>query len=257
MRTPFLAANWKMNLTRREAKNLVEDLVKQCHPLQDREMVIAPPFHLLGEVASWLQGKANFHLAAQNCHFKDSGAFTGEVSAPMLKDIGCHSVIIGHSERRAMFGETDESCSKKVGAALAQGLVPILCVGETLEQSEAGRTREVVVSQTRLGLQGHSIQGGNQLVIAYEPVWAIGTGKTDTPENANQTMSYIREELSNLFGERIAQQVRLLYGGSVKPGNVDALMACHHIDGALVGGASLEAESFGRIVQFQTSAAKA
>ncbi len=121
MRTPFLAANWKMNLTRREAKNLVEDLVKQCHPLQDREMVIAPPFHLLGEVAGWLQGKANFHLAAQNCHFKDAGAFTGEISAPMLKDIGCHSVIIGHSERRAMFGETDESCSKKVGAALAQG----------------------------------------------------------------------------------------------------------------------------------------
>lgn len=253
MRTPLLAANWKMNLSRREAKNLVSDLLTACAPLKEREVVFAPSYHLLADIGPMLENKANFHLSAQNVYCKQSGAFTGEVSAPMLRDVGCNYVIIGHSERRALFHESDLDCHKKVGAALAHGLVPILCVGETLEQSEAGQTKTVVVSQTRNALQNHSFQGGHQLVIAYEPVWAIGTGKTDTPENANKTMGYIREELANLFGERLAGQVRILYGGSVKPGNIDALMACQHIDGALVGGASLEVDSFKRIIQFQTA----
>ncbi len=250
-RTPFLAANWKMHMTRRDARNLVEDLLKATGPVKEREVLIAPPFHLLTELEPLLKGHANVHLGAQNCHWEKQGAFTGEVAAPMLRDCGCGHVIIGHSERRAMFGETNETCAKKVAAVLNEGMVPVLCVGETLAEREAGRTKEVNVQQLSGSLKGITIDAGNKLIVAYEPVWAIGTGKTDTPDNANQTMGQLREELATLFGERVAQQVRLLYGGSVKPDNVDAFMAMPHIDGALVGGASLKADSFARIVGYQ------
>jgi triosephosphate isomerase len=253
MRTPFLAANWKMNMTRREARNLVEDLLKTAGPVKGREVLIAPPFQLLAELEPLLKGQTNYHLGAQNLHWEKNGAFTGEVSAPMLRDCGCTFVIIGHSERRAMFGDTNETCARKVAAALAEGLTPVLCVGETLAEREAGKTKEVNVGQLSGSLKGISVDSGSKLVVAYEPVWAIGTGKTDTPENANQTMAVLREELARLFGERVAQQVRLLYGGSVKPDNVDAFMAMPHIDGALVGGASLKADSFARIVGYQAT----
>lgn len=253
MRTPILAANWKMNLSRREARNLVEDLLKLAYPVQQREVVICPSYHLLTEVGSLLDGKSHYGLGAQNLYWKESGAFTGELSPTMLRDCGCSHVIIGHSERRAYFHETDETCHKKVEAALQHNLIPILCVGETLEQREAGRTREVCVTQLQGALKGQSLTSGDKLVIAYEPVWAIGTGKNDSPPEADKTMGVLRAEIANLFGERIAQQVRLLYGGSVKPDNIDAFMACPHIDGALVGGASLKADSFARIVNYQAA----
>ena len=250
MRTPLLAANWKMNMGRRDAKVLVEDLLEQIKGVRDRDVAICPPFHLLADVSTLVENHAGVALGAQNMHWKESGAFTGEVSAPMLRDVGCKMVIIGHSERRAMFNDTDESCNLKVKSALDHGLIPILCVGETLEQREAGKTEEVVTGQLRGALSGQSIESGDHIVIAYEPIWAIGTGKTDSPEGANKTMVVLRNTLAELFGERIAQQVRLLYGGSVKPENVAGFMACRDIDGALVGGASLKAESFAKIVKF-------
>lgn len=257
MRVPLLAANWKMNLSRREARNLVEDLLKAAFPVSEREVVLCPSFHLLCEVGGLISGKAHYGLGGQNLYFKESGAYTGEVSPTMLRDCGCSHVIIGHSERRAYFHESDADCKAKVEAALQHNLVPILCVGESLEQREAGQTREVVLKQLHGALTGLSLPSGDKLVIAYEPIWAIGTGKTDTPEGAEATISVIRAELGLLFGERIAQQVRLLYGGSVRPDNIDALMACPNIDGALVGGASLKADSFARIVNYQTQASLA
>lgn len=250
MRTPLLAANWKMNMARRDAKVLVEDLLEKIHDVRGRQVAICPPFHLLADVSTILENNSAILLGAQDMHWADSGAYTGEVSAPMLRDVGCKMVIIGHSERRAMFGETDETCNQKVKAALNHGLIPILCVGETLEQREAGQTAEVVVGQLRGALQGQSIDSGERFVVAYEPIWAIGTGKTDSPEGANKTMVVLRNTLAELFGERISQQVRLLYGGSVKPQNIKGFMDCRDIDGALVGGASLKAESFAGIVNY-------
>lgn len=257
MRIPILAANWKMNLSRREAKNLVEDLLKAAYPVTSREVVLCPSAHLLCEVGSLIAGKTHYSLGGQNLYWKESGAFTGEVSPTMLRDCGCSYVIIGHSERRAYFHETDADCAKKVEAAMQHNLIPILCVGESLEQREAGKTREVVVGQLQGALKGQSMASGDKFVVAYEPIWAIGTGKTDSPEEADKTIGVLRQEIGNLFGERIAQQVRLLYGGSVKAENIDSLMACPNIDGALVGGASLKADSFARIVNFQTQASLA
>ena len=250
MRLPLLAANWKMNMTRREARVLVEDLLARVGDLRGREVALCPPFHLLSEVGALLEGRASVHLGGQDVYWEDSGAFTGEVSAPMLRDVGCRFAIIGHSERRALFGETDETCRRKIVAASNHGLVPILCVGESLQEREAGQTRDRVVGQLRGALQGFSMDSGDRLVVAYEPIWAIGTGKTDSPEEANRTMGFLRATLAELFGERVAAQVRLLYGGSVKADNIDGFMACRDIDGALVGGASLKAESFARIVGF-------
>ncbi|MBQ7502689.1 triose-phosphate isomerase [bacterium] len=250
MRTPLLAANWKMNMARQDANTLVKDLMAAVGNVRDRDVAICPPFHLLADVEKLVEGHENVYLGAQDLHWKDSGAFTGEVSAPMLKDVGCRMVIIGHSERRAMFGETDETCAKKLAAAMQHGLVPILCVGESLEQHEAGKTVDIVKAQLRADLEGLTLDDGNKLVIAYEPIWAIGTGKADTAENANNTMIALRKVLAEIFGEEIAQQVRLLYGGSVKPANIAGFMACSDIDGALVGGASLKAESFSQIVNY-------
>lgn len=254
MRTPLLAANWKMHKTGREARVLVEDLLRVVGNPSGREMALCPPFPYLGAVGELLTGKPWAALGSQNLYWKDSGAFTGEVSAPMVKDCGCKYAIIGHSERRALFHETDADCQKKVAAANAHGLVPILCVGESLEQREGGQTAEVVLGQLRGALQGAGfLDSGSKLVVAYEPIWAIGTGKTDTPEEANKTMVLLRSDIAAQFGERVASQVRLLYGGSVKPNNIDGFMAQPDIDGALVGGASLEAESFGRIVCFESA----
>lgn len=253
MRTPLLAANWKMYMTRREATTMVEDLLATCSGIKAREVLICPPFHLLDTVKGLLDGKSAFALGAQNLHWEEWGAFTGEISGPMLRDAGCRAVIIGHSERRAYFGETDENCRRKVNAALEHGLLPVLCVGETLEQREAGETLKVVETQLRGALEGLSLDSGSRLVVAYEPVWAIGTGKTATPEDAEQVMGQLRTELSKLFGERVANQVRILYGGSVKPDNIDSLMEKPNIDGALVGGASLKADSFSRIVRYQVT----
>ena len=238
-----------MNKTPAETRELINEL----KPLvQDAEVdvVVCPPFVCLAAAAEALKG-SNIALGAQNMHFEEKGAYTGEIAPNMLKELGVEYVIIGHSERRQYFGETDESVNKKVTVALAHGLNPIMCVGETLEEREKGITEKVVEKQTREGLKGLEGQDVQRVVIAYEPVWAIGTGKTDSPEEANRTMSLLRATLAELFGERIASQVRLLYGGSVKPENIDSFMACREIDGALVGGASLKAESFARIIQFQ------
>ncbi|MBQ7529894.1 triose-phosphate isomerase [bacterium] len=250
MRTPLLAANWKMNMARQDAHKLVEDLLAKVNGVSGRDIAICPPFHLLADIEKLIEGRDSIYLGAQDLYWKDSGAYTGEVSAPMLCDVGCKMVIIGHSERRAMFAETDQTCFNKIAAAISHKLVPILCVGESLEEREAGKTEEKVVAQLRADLQGQKIESGDQLVIAYEPIWAIGTGKTDSPENANKTMIILRQTLAEIFGAEIAQQVRLLYGGSVKPENIAGFMNCEEIDGALVGGASLKADSFAKIVNY-------
>ncbi|HIB64738.1 MAG TPA: triose-phosphate isomerase [Phycisphaerales bacterium] len=252
MRTPLMAANWKMHLNRREAKTLVEDLLKAIDGTSN-EVLICPPTLLFDTVQAACKG-SKVATGVQNMHFADKGAFTGEVSAEMVKEAGAGYVIIGHSERRAIFGETDEMCAKKVLQADAFGLVPVLCVGESLQERESGSTTKVIDTQLNGSLEGFTPTSGDRLVIAYEPVWAIGTGKTATPADAETVIKHIRERLSEKYGERIANSVRVLYGGSVKPDNVDELMAQPNIDGALVGGASLEAESFARIVNFQVHA---
>ncbi|MBI2264470.1 MAG: triose-phosphate isomerase [Armatimonadetes bacterium] len=254
MRTPILAANWKMHKTIKEAVNFILSLKRELPQNHDRDVVICPPFPALSEVSKVLDG--GIKLGAQNLHWEEKGAFTGEVSAEMLRDAGCQYVIIGHSERRKYFGESDEWVSKKVRAALNWGLRPILCVGETLEQRKAGQTREVVSRQVRAALEGLTPSQISQIVIAYEPVWAIGTGVTDTPSEANETCGMIRQMLEERAGYEGAQKVRIQYGGSVKPENIDGFMAQKEIDGALVGGASLDVAAFVRIVRFEALAGR-
>lgn len=249
-RRPLIAANWKMHKNRREAIVFSEELQARVGPVEDREVVLAPPFTALWAVREVLTAKG-FALAAQNSHWEEKGAFTGEISVAMAKDCGCDYVILGHSERRHVFGETDSVIRKKVGAVLKHGLLPILCVGEVLEEREGGRTFGVIREQTEKGTEGLSPDQLEGLVIAYEPVWAIGTGKTATPGQAQEVHAFIRELLGSLFDKKIANGTRILYGGSVKPDNVDSLMGEPDIDGLLVGGASLEVESFQRIVRFQ------
>ena len=249
-RTPLLAANWKMHLTRREAKTLIEDLVKHVGETNN-DVLICPPALLVDTVKDTL-GSSKIAIGTQNMHFADKGAFTGEISAEMVKDAGCKFVVIGHSERRAMFGDTDEICAKKVNQADANGIIPVLCVGESLQQREKGITNDVISEQLTGSLVGLNLDSGDRLVVAYEPVWAIGTGRTATPEDAEAVVKFIREKLAEKYGERIASAIRILYGGSVKPTNVDSLMAQANIDGALVGGAALNAESFARIVNFES-----
>ena len=251
-RTPLMAGNWKLHLTIAESVELASALAEQIEGVEGREVMIAPVFTALADVARAMKGSAVL-LGAQDLYWEEKGAFTGEVSAPLLKDAGCSHVIVGHSERRQYFGETDGSVNRKARAALAAGLVPVVCVGETLEEREAGREREVVEGQVNRGLEGFSPDEAGRLVLAYEPVWAIGTGRTATPAQANEMHACIRDLLSRSFGDIVAARIRVLYGGSVKPGNVDELMAEPHIDGALVGGASLEAASFARIVRFRPS----
>jgi triosephosphate isomerase len=247
-RTPILAGNWKMHGTTAEAKALAGGLAARVGGLADRSVVLAPPFTALATVMAAVAG-TKIVVAAQNMHWADKGAFTGEVSPGMLLDLGVRHVILGHSERREIFGESDEIVRKKVEAALAHGLTTILCVGETLAERDAGRTLEVVARQVDVALRGLDAKIGERLVLAYEPVWAIGTGRVATREQAQEVHGEIRGLLRDLGLP--ADRIAILYGGSVKPDNVDGLMAERDIDGALVGGASLEVESFTRIVEYR------
>ncbi len=249
-RTPLLAGNWKMWGTRGEAAALSTALTAVVGRTPGREVMIAPPFTALDVVRSVLDGSA-IQLGAQNLHWEPKGAFTGEISAPMLVEAGCTYVIIGHSERRQLFGETNETVNKRLHAALAAGLTPVVCVGETLQERDADATVQVVERQVVAGLAGISPAALAKSVVAYEPVWAIGTGKTATPAQAQDVHRTIREQLAKVADQHTADRVRILYGGSVKPDNIDSLMAEPDVDGALVGGASLVAEQFIRIVQFE------
>lgn len=247
MRKPFIAGNWKMNLRRDSSLALVHGLLDSLSASENVDVAVCPPPVYLHDVGAALRG-SQVMLGAQNMYHKDDGAFTGEVSGPMLGDLGCQCVILGHSERRQFFGETDASVNEKLNAALANGLTPIVCVGETLEQREAGETEAVIASQVRGSLAGLSAEEGGKLVVAYEPVWAIGTGKTATPAQAEEVHAQIRSLLSELFQASVADSIRIQYGGSVKPENASELLGQPNIDGALVGGASLKAESFAAIV---------
>ncbi len=248
-RTPLLAGNWKMHTTRSEAVALVDELLAQIAEVRDRDVLVAPPFTALVPVAERLRG-SRVLLAGQNLHWEDRGAFTGEVSGPMLKDAGCTHVIIGHSERRQFFGDTDDAVARKAEAALRAGLIPIVCVGESLAEREAGATLTVVERQVRAGLARLEATALPLVVLAYEPVWAIGTGRVATPEQAEEVHAAIRHILAEIANPSVAAAVRILYGGSVKADNVDALMRQADVDGALVGGASLKAGEFARIVRY-------
>jgi triosephosphate isomerase len=248
-RTPILAANWKMHGAPSEAVVLIDALLARLSQASDREVIVAPPFPALAPVAARIQGKP-IGLAAQNLHWEDRGAFTGEVSAPMLVDVGCSHVIVGHSERRQLFAETDEWVARKVEAALRHRLTPILCVGESLAEREAGQTLSIVEGQVRAAV-GRLAADASRLIVAYEPVWAIGTGKVASPEQAEEVHAAIRRLIGEIAEPAVAAQLRILYGGSVKPDNIDSLMRQPDIDGALVGGASLDAGDFARIVGFE------
>lgn len=250
MRVPLIAGNWKMFKTLPEALGFAADIKGRVAGVVDTEMLICPAFIYLAPLAQALKGSP-VKVGSQNVFWEDSGAFTGEVSAPMLKSAGAGHTLIGHSERRQYFHETDETVNKRLYASLKGGLIPIVCVGETLEQREAGNTQAVVEEQVRKGLAGLDAVQAAGIVLAYEPVWAIGTGKTATPEIAQEVHGFIRALLADLFGSNAASKIRLLYGGSVKADNVDSLMAKEDIDGALVGGASLDAASFERIIRFK------
>jgi triosephosphate isomerase len=249
-RTPLMAANWKMHFTVDEAVALVEELNKGITRFDDREVAVAPPFTALAGVASALAGSP-IRLAAQNCHWESQGAYTGEISPPMLRHLGCDYVIVGHSERRQYFGETDEGVNRKILALLEVDLGSIFCIGETLEERQAGKALDVLAKHLRGGLEGLDEEQAGKLVLAYEPVWAIGTGHTASPEQAQEAHAFVRDNLAKRFNNAVANHMRILYGGSVKPDNVDELMAQPDIDGALVGGASLKAASFTRIVDFE------
>ncbi|MCQ3951984.1 MAG: triose-phosphate isomerase [Chloroflexi bacterium] len=243
MRKPFVAGNWKMNKTIAETRELLSALVSGLNEIHGVERVVCPPFMSLTAASELLAGK-EIGLGAQDMHWEEKGAFTGEVAPGMVKEL-CGYVILGHSERRAYFGETDETVNKKLLAAQKAGLIPIVCVGETLAQYEAGETSKVVSSQARLGLQGVSADFAPRIVVAYEPVWAIGTGKASSAENAqNVHGNVIRPVLKELFGAETAQAIRILYGGSVTAANAGEFFSQPDIDGALVGGASLKAEEF-------------
>lgn len=252
-RKKLIAGNWKMNKTPADGVALAKELVAAAGKQADVEVVVCPPFTALDGVGKALEGSL-LKLGAQNMHFEASGAFTGEVSAPMLRSLFATHVILGHSERRTYFGETDELVNKKVLAALKNQLRPILCVGETLAEREAGATLKVVQTQTERALEGVNGEMAASLVIAYEPVWAIGTGKVATTEQAQEVHAFIRGLLVKLFGAAVADKVRILYGGSMKPSNAPELLAQKDIDGGLIGGASLEARSF---VELITAAAAA
>jgi len=250
MRKPLIAGNWKMNKTVAEATDLVRGLLAGMGTPTDREVLVCPPFTALHVVGQLVKG-SSILLGAQNLYSKDSGAYTGEVSAPMLLEAGCTYVIVGHSERRQYFGEDDQFVNEKLKAALRAGLKVILCVGESREQREAGQAQTVVTHQVRACLADLTSAQMADVVIAYEPIWAIGTGLTATPEDAQEMHAAIRSLLAELFGPEVAEATRIQYGGSVRPDNIVELMAQQDIDGALVGGASLNAESFLRIVHFR------
>ncbi|QDU60653.1 Triosephosphate isomerase [Planctomycetes bacterium Pan216] len=246
-RRPFIAGNWKMNLVREEGERLVRDLIHSVGEVKETDIAVCPPFPYLSDLHDVLVG-SNVALGAQNMSFEAKGAFTGEVSSSMLLDVGCKYVILGHSERRELYGEDDEAVNRKVKAAVDAGLKPIVCVGERLEQHEAGQSRDVCSTQLRGAFVGIPPEQFRQVTIAYEPVWAIGTGRVATPEHAEEIHGHIRERLTDAFGADLALQTRILYGGSVKPSNAEGLLSQPNVDGALVGGASLKADDFAGII---------
>ncbi len=248
MRTPVVAGNWKMHKTAAETAAFVEAIGPAASAAEDREIVIAPPLTALAAGVA-AASDTNIRISGQNLHWEASGAYTGEISAGMLVEIGCSHVIIGHSERRQYFGETDGTVHLKVLAALASGLTPIVCVGETLEQREAGNTAAVLREQFTAGVGALEPEQFAKLILAYEPVWAIGTGRTATPEIAEAAHREIRGLVAGRFGDSIAAGVRILYGGSVKPANFRGLLDCPNIDGGLVGGASLDPVSFAALIR--------
>ena len=248
MRKPITTGIWKMNKTPKETAELINQL-KPLVAQAECEVVVCPPAVCLAAAAEALKG-SNIKLGAQNVHWARSGAFTGEISADMLKALDVEYVILGHSERRQYFGETDEGVNKRALFALSNGLIPIICVGESLEQREKGVTAEVVSSQVREALKGFTAENAADTVIAYEPIWAIGTGKTATSEQANEVIMQIRGVVRELFGEETAEKTRIQYGGSMNPKNASELMGMSDIDGGLIGGASLKAEDFAAVVNF-------
>ena len=248
MRKKVIAGNWKMNMLPNEAMKFIEDLAPLVKDTKN-EVILCVPYTDLFYALLTVQG-TNIKIGAQNMHFEEKGAYTGEISAKMLKSINVEYVIIGHSERRQYFNETDETVNKKIKAAFENGLKPIVCVGETLEQKEAGETTNVITTQTRLALEGLSKEQVEGTIIAYEPIWAIGTGKTATSEDANNSIKEIRKEIAKNYGQEVADRVIIQYGGSVKSGNAKELFTTSDIDGGLVGGASLKADEFAKIVNF-------
>ncbi|MGD6961331.1 triose-phosphate isomerase [Fictibacillus phosphorivorans] len=248
MRKPIIAGNWKMNKTLTEARSFVEEVKGLVPSAETVDSVICAPALFLDSLADESEGTP-LGIGAQNMHFEESGAFTGEISPVMLKDLNVQYVILGHSERRELFSETDELVNQKTHAAFKHGLTPIVCVGETLEQREADKTKDVVKEQTEKGLSGLTDEQMKQTVIAYEPVWAIGTGKTASSEDANEVCAYIRSVVADQFSQDVADAVRIQYGGSVKPDNIKELMGMSDIDGALVGGASLEPKSYLQLLE--------
>jgi triosephosphate isomerase len=245
---PFIAGNWKMHKVIPEAVEMVKVLKEESPQLTDAELVVIPPYTMLSEVKKIIEG-STVQLGAQNLFWEEKGAFTGEISPLMLKDAGCQYATIGHSERRQYFGETDETVNKKIKAALAHELTPIMCIGESLEEREKGKTIEKVETQINSGLEGLGKEEMRLIVLAYEPIWAIGTGVTATPSQAEEVHSFIREKLAEKYGNEIASYAIILYGGSVKPDNTYSLLKENNINGALVGGASLEADSFIQITK--------
>ena len=250
MRKPMIAGNWKLHKNLAESSTLVAELIPAVADNQSVDIVVAPVYTALGKVAETIAG-SNIKLAAQNCYPEPQGAYTGEVSPPLLKDVGCQYVIIGHSERRQLFGESDEQINTKAHALSTTGLGIIFCIGETLEERESDQMFDVLRRQVRMGLRNLSTEQMADVVVAYEPVWAIGTGVTASDEQAQEAHAFIRALVAELYDEQTANATRILYGGSVKPGNVDNLMSQPDVDGALVGGASLKSEDFARIANFQ------
>jgi triosephosphate isomerase len=248
MRKPIIVGNWKMFTNLSQATELVKSLKSEVGDLSNIEIGVCPPFVYLPAVRDIIQD-SNIKLGAQNAHWEKEGAFTGEVSPFMIKDIGCTYLIIGHSERRHQMSETDDIINKKLKAALGVGLTPILCIGELLEERQEGKTESVLRRQLEQGLDGITAEQMQYITIAYEPVWAIGTGKTATPEQAQESHSFIRKFIATILNETIAENIRIMYGGSVKPDNISQLSAQPDLDGALVGGASLKADSFSQIIK--------
>lgn len=243
MRRAIVAGNWKMNMTASQAKQLVEEIIPLVREYTSCDIVVCPPAIDIPIVAEAVKG-SNIMLGAQNVHWEEKGAFTGEISAAMLKEYGVKYAIIGHSERRAYFGETDETVNKRALFALANDITPIICVGESLSLRESGEANEFVSKQIKAALKGMSTTDVVRTVVAYEPIWAIGTGKTATPDDANETIAVIRDAIAEVFGDDTAQQVRIQYGGSMNDANANELIGMEHIDGGLIGGAALKAEKF-------------
>jgi triosephosphate isomerase (TIM) len=249
MRKKIIAANWKMNMTQAESARFMESFLRDVGDVTDVEVVIIPPFTAIAKVGEALGRARNIKVGAQNMYWEKGGAFTGEISAPLLRDLFVHYVVVGHSERRTLFGETDEMVNRKVRAALEAKLRPIVCVGETLEQRDKGNVEKILSMQLRGSLAGLNRKELQETVIAYEPVWAIGTGRNATPAQAQEAHAFIRQTLREMSDENTAERVRIQYGGSVKPENARELMTQPDIDGALVGGASIDPRSFAQIVK--------